>query len=445
MRLWCEHAWLGGPRVDAGVVIETDGDRIVAVTPARDGDGPTADADHRRGLVLPGLVNAHSHAFHRALRARTQGERGSFWTWREQMYRLAATLTPDSYFPLATAVYGEMALAGITTVGEFHYLHHGKGGTPYDDPNTMGEVLAEAARVAGVRLTVLDTCYLHGGIGREPDEVQRRFSDGTAAAWAERTGAHKDAEQLRFGAAIHSVRAVAPAEMSVVAEWAGGRHAVVHAHVSEQPAENEACVAAYGHTPTALLAQAGVLGPDFTAVHATHVDAEDIARLGSAQCGVCVCPTTERDLADGVGPAAALADAGARLCLGSDSHAVIDLFEEARAVELDERLTTGERGHHASSALLEAATRSGAAALGWGDAGALAARDAGGPRRGRHRWCPARRHLPGAPPRRRRVLGDGARRHGRHGRRPVGGPRRPAPHARCRGRALSAAIAEVWA
>jgi formiminoglutamate deiminase len=368
MKLWCEHAWLGGPRVATGVVLDIDGDRITAVSEGTDRllDG----AERVSGVAIPGLANAHSHAFHRALRGRTQAERGSFWTWRDQMYRLAARLTPDRYLSLASAAYAEMALAGITTVGEFHYLHHGPGGVPYADPNEMGEALTEAARTAGVRLTLLDTCYLHAGVGREPDEVQQRFSDRTADAWAVRASARRGGCLVRLGAAIHSVRAVAPEEMEVVAAWTTERRASLHAHVSEQPAENEACVEAYGVTPSGLLADRGILGPAFTAVHATHLTDDDVVRLAESS-GVCLCPTTERDLADGVGPAAALRTAGVELCLGSDSHAVVDLFEEARAVELDERLATGVRGHHAASDLLAAATRGGADSLGWPEAGRL--------------------------------------------------------------------------
>src|SRR5262249_15245132 len=154
--------------------------------------------------------------------------------------------------------------------------------------------------------------------------------------------------------------------------WARGRGACVHAHVSEQPAENEASLAAYGATPVGVLDRAGAVGPHFTAVHATHVTEQDMARLGASGSSVCLCPTTERDLADGIGPAAAMASAGARLCVGSDSHAMIDLFEEARGVELDERLATRERGLHLGGGLLAAATCAGAVALGWAEAGSLA-------------------------------------------------------------------------
>jgi formiminoglutamate deiminase len=287
------------------------------------------------------------------------------------MYRLAATLTPESYQRLAAATFAEMAEAGVTTVGEFHYLHHQPGGRPYGNPDEMGEAMRAAADEAGVRLTLLDTCYLHGGIGVEPNEVQRRFADASAEAWAERVSALTDGPAVRIGAAVHSVRAVAPDEMRVVGRWSAERGAAVHAHVSEQPAENKDCRAAYGATPVAMLGGAGLLGERFTAVHATHLAGSDVSSLGGSH--VCFCPTTERDLADGIGPAAALTAAGAELCLGSDSHAVIDLFEEARAVELNARLDTGERGHLPATALLRAATEGGAQSLGWPDTGRLEA------------------------------------------------------------------------
>ena len=234
-----------------------------------------------------------------------------------------------------------MALAGITAVGEFHYLHHGPGGRRYADPNAMGEAVVEAAGEAGIRVTLIDACYLHGGIGREPDEAQLRFSDGSAAAWAERVERLRPGPGARIGAAIHSVRAVDPAAAAEVAAWARERAAPLHAHLSEQPAENEACLSAHGMTPAALLAEAGAVDERFTAIHATHLAEADFGRLGEARASICLCPTTERDLADGVGPARRLAEAGAALCLGSDSNAVIDLFEEARAVEMDERLASG--------------------------------------------------------------------------------------------------------
>jgi formiminoglutamate deiminase len=363
-----ERAWLGGEAVCRDVLITVRDGRIAAVEEGV----PAGDAYRLPGLVVPGLANAHSHAFHRALRGRAQDPRdsaGDFWTWRAQMYAVAERLDPDSYRELATAVYAEMALAGITAVGEFHYLHHPAAGGRYDDPNAMGHALVDAAAVAGVRLTLLDTCYLTADVdGTPPAGPQLRFSDGDAAAWAQRAS---EVDAPVVGAAIHSVRAVPPDAMREVAEWAASRRAPLHLHLSEQRRENERCREVHGRTPTELCADQGVLGPRTTAVHATHLTPDDVRILGTTGTGACFCPTTERELADGIGPAGALVGYGSPLSLGTDSHAMIDLFEEARAVELNERLATGARGHHSADALLTAATAHGAAALGW-DAGVLA-------------------------------------------------------------------------
>ncbi|MYY02504.1 formimidoylglutamate deiminase [Streptomyces sp. ATexAB-D23] len=371
---WLSHAWLG-THVEPGVLLEVSDGRINGVRTGA--DAPPPGAAVLRGLTLPGLANTHSHAFHRALRSAVQVGSGTFWTWRETMYQVASRLTPDTYHSLARAVYAEMALAGITAVGEFHYLHHGPGGTPYDNPNAMGEALIAAARDAGIRITLLDTAYLSAGFGsgpdryREPDRHQLRFSDTTADAWAERAALLKGDDHTVIGAAVHSVRAVPAGQLATVARWADERHAPLHVHLSEQTAENDACLAAHGRTPARLLADHGVLGPRTTGIHNTHLTDEDIALLGSTATGTCMCPTTERDLADGIGPAAALQHAGSPLSLGSDSHAVIDLFEEARAMELDERLRTRRRGHWTAAALLRAASATGHAALGRPDAGVL--------------------------------------------------------------------------
>ncbi|HEX9066172.1 MAG TPA: formimidoylglutamate deiminase, partial [Streptosporangiaceae bacterium] len=349
-RAWhAELAWLPGVGVRPDVLIEASGDRFTAISPGTPaGHGP-AGTVRLAGLTLPALANAHSHAFHRALRGITQAGRGTFWTWRETMYQVAAALDPDSYLALARAAYAEMTLAGISCVGEFHYLHHGPGGTPYADQNAMGRALLEAARQAGLRLTLLDTCYLSGGLDPDGSAVplagpQLRFGDGTAQAWAERVSALGADDRgllgpaARAGAAIHSVRAVPASQMPAVAAWTRATGAPLHAHLSEQVAENEACLAAYGATPTAVLFEAGVLGPRTSVVHATHLTDSDISMLGAGEVFVCACPTTEADLADGIGPFGALAAAGCRLTAGSDSHAVVDLFEEARRIEMYERL-----------------------------------------------------------------------------------------------------------
>ncbi|MEU0028056.1 formimidoylglutamate deiminase [Streptomyces sp. NPDC006335] len=365
---WLEHAWLG-THVEPGVAMDVRDGRVTAVRTGT--DTPPPGAEILLGLTLPGLANTHSHAFHRALRGTVQVGSGTFWTWREVMYSVADRLTPETYHALARAVYAEMALAGVTAVGEFHYLHHAPGGTPYADPNAMGEALIEAAADAGIRITLLDTAYLSSGFGQPPTTHQLRFSDGTVEEWAARCSVLKDRDHARIGAAIHSVRAVPADQLATVAHWAEERRAPLHVHLSEQTAENDACREAHGCTPAELLAEHGVLGPRTTGVHNTHLTDGDIALIGGSGTGTCMCPTTERDLADGIGPAVALQKAGSPLSLGSDSHAVIDLFEEARAMELNERLRTRTRGHWTAAALLRAASADGHAALGWDGAGTL--------------------------------------------------------------------------
>jgi formiminoglutamate deiminase len=364
---WLERVWTGNELLE-GVVVDVEDGRFTRVQ-----QGAATGAERLAGLTIPGLANCHSHAFHRALRGRTQRERGTFWTWREQMYAVAAQLDPDSYHELARAAYREMLAAGITAVGEFHYLHHAPGGTPYDDPNAMAQALVEAAREVGMRITLLDTCYLTAGIGMEPEGVQVRFSDGDAERWASRVSGLDmlDRPGARVGAAIHSVRAVPRDQMKHVVAWAEAHEAPLHVHLSEQVAENDACRKAYGASPTAVLADAGALGPRTSAVHATHLESEDVALLGGSGTHACFCPTTERDLGDGIGPSRRLHEAGSPLTLGSDSHAVVDLFEEMRAVELDERLATQERGHWSAAELLVAATRDGHRSLGFPDAGRI--------------------------------------------------------------------------
>jgi formiminoglutamate deiminase len=346
------------------VLFEAHDGVFTSITPGAD----PGDAGRLPGVVLPGLANGHSHAFHRALRGRTHDAGGTFWTWRERMYALAARLDPDSYFALARAVYAEMALAGITSVGEFHYLHHAPGGQHYADPNAMGAALAAAARDAGIRLTLLDTCYLVSGVAGEPlTPEQLRFGDRDVEAWAGRASALRDEPGVRHGVAVHSVRAVPKAALAVVAGVADGRP--LHVHLSEQPAENEACLAVHGVTPTVLLADEGVLGPSTTAVHAVHLNASDIDLLDATGTTVCVCPSTEHDLADGIAPAARLRDQGVPVTLGSDQHVLIDLFAEAQRLEGDQRAISLQRGRFSPNELLAAMT--GHVSLGWGDAGRL--------------------------------------------------------------------------
>ncbi len=352
---WCEQAWLPDG-IASRVLVRVDGGKIASVSTV---DTIPLGCERLYGVVLPGFANAHSHAFHRGLRGRTHSDGGTFWTWRERMYALAESLTPERYLQLARAVYAEMAVAGVTAVGEFHYLHNGG--------NEMGEALRQAALDAGIRLTLLDACYLAGGIGQPVTGVQQRFSDGSGERWAARVAELREDANTRVGAAIHSVRAVPRETLSLVAGAFPDRP--LHVHLSEQPAENEACLEAYGLTPTELLDEAGALTARTTAVHATHLSTRDISLLGAAATGACFCPTTEADLADGIGPARELKDAGSPLSLGSDQHAVVDPLLEARGLEHGERLRTGQRGRFAPAELVEALTNH--AAIGWPEAGRI--------------------------------------------------------------------------
>jgi formiminoglutamate deiminase len=384
VRRWhAELAWLPGVGVQPDVLIEAAGDRFTKVTARVGAADRPAGTQRLAGLTLPGLANAHSHAFHRALRGVTQAGRGTFWTWRERMYQVAAGLEPGSYLALARAVYAEMALAGISCVGEFHYLHHRAGGGRYADPNEMSRALVEAASQAGLRITLLDTCYLSGGLDAHGASIplagpQLRFGDGSADSWATRVSSLGADERGKLGScamvggAIHSVRAVPPDQIGPVVAWTRQLGAPLHVHLSEQVAENQGCLAAYRRTPAAVLYDAGALGPRTSVVHATHVTAADIDLLGGSEVFACLCPTTEADLADGIGPFGALAAAGCRLTVGSDSQAVVDLFEETRRIELYQRLASRERGHFTAEALGTAVTWDGHASLGWPDAGEIA-------------------------------------------------------------------------
>lgn len=342
-----------------------------------------------RTVRVPAPVNAHSHVFHRILRGRTHegtdGRAGDFWTWREHMYAAARSLTPASYQQLATAVFAEMVTAGYSAVGEFHYLHHRNDGSPYgmkgsgEEAHAMELALGKAARATGIRLVLLDTCYLQGGLAADGStlplsDTQQRFSDGTADNWLkrhallERALTDLDAGEglLTLGAAIHSVRAVSRDDLLYIASRLNPV-LPLHMHLSEQPAENQACQKAHGMTPTALLDQSGLLGARFSAVHATHLSEADIEALGRNRSSIVMCPTTEADLGDGIGPARELANAGASICLGSDQHAVLDPYLEQRALEHSERLRSGQRGRFSPAELSEAAHPAGLRSLGLPD------------------------------------------------------------------------------
>jgi formimidoylglutamate deiminase len=377
-----------GAHLVAGRAVGLDGDRIVAVVPdsvARSEAARTGAALETLAgrALLPGFVNAHSHAFQRGLRGHVQHAAAGaddFWTWRTRMYALANALDPDALEAASARAFSEMLAAGYTSVGEFHYLQHAPDGTRYADPDELALRVVAAAERVGIRIVLLRVAYARAGFGAPENPHQRRFLDRdpedvlTAIARLRARG-------VRAGLAPHSVRAVPRPWLETFAR--AGVTGPVHAHVDEQPAEVAACLAEHGLRPLQLLDEVGLLGPAFTAVHLTHPDADEVARLHRAGAGVCACPSTELDLGDGFLPLQALdvdPDAGPpRVSIGSDSHALIDPFAELRALEWHARAQAGRRNvlRHApepdalAARLLAMGTRVGAEQLAL-DAGAIA-------------------------------------------------------------------------
>ncbi len=339
---------------------------MTSSTPAAD---VTRDGDFLR---LPGLATAHSHAFQRALRGRTHrrsGDLESFWSWRGLMYHLVERLDPETIYGLSRFAYTELAMSGVTAVGEFHYVHHTPDGTAYIDRLELADAVIRAARDCGVRITLIRTAYLRGGYRQELAPAQRRFFDPCVETVLEDVEAlserYSDDPGVEVALAAHSIRAVPIEGVLELASFAREREMPFHMHVAEQRRELEECRAEYQLSPMELLAEKGVLGERFVAVHATHLSAGEIAAVGNTRTTVCLCRTTERDLGDGLPAVEELALAGARFCVGVDSHCGPDAFEELRAVELDERSRTERRVVAMSGAeLLEIGTREGYRAIG---------------------------------------------------------------------------------
>jgi formimidoylglutamate deiminase len=332
-----------------------------------------ASAVRLKGRALfPGLVNAHSHAFQRVLRGRTeQVEQGDdFWAWRERMYRAASTLTPEQLYVASRHAFLEMALSGITSVGEFHYVHHQPDGTPYADVHELSRQVVRAARDVGLRIVLLRVAYARAGYQVATNPRQARFIEPDVNTYLKHTLELKFEDPLvTVGLAPHSVRAVPRPWLEAIAKAAP--HRVTHIHVAEQPAEVKACFAEHGRHPVDLLDDVGLLHTRTTAVHGIHLDGSHAKKLAR----VCACPTTEANLGDGVVPADILLTEGCGVCLGSDSQARIDLLEEARLLEGHLRLQRLKRAVLDESALgvrlLRFATEEGARALGL-DTGTLA-------------------------------------------------------------------------
>lgn len=334
--------------------------------------------------LLPGLVNAHSHAFQRVIRGRTeyrsQHTTDSFWTWREQMYAAAATLSPEEIYAASRMAFLEMALTGITAVGEFHYIHHSPDGTPYSDPNLLAHEVIRAAHDVGIRIALLRVAYARAGFQKEPNPQQVRFIEQSPDVYLDHldqllaTVDTKDG-MAWIGVAPHSVRAVPLDYLKPVIAFANERRLPVHMHVAEQPAEIEACIQEYRRSPVALLETEGLLSERFTAVHAIHVTPKAVAALARSGAGVCACPTTERNLGDGVVPVDLYFKANVPVSLGTDSQTQIDLLEDARELEYHLRLQKLQRNVLApdndtdtsalAQRLFECATVNGARAIGF--------------------------------------------------------------------------------
>ncbi|HET9999247.1 MAG TPA: formimidoylglutamate deiminase [Ktedonobacteraceae bacterium] len=368
-----------GLQANKAISISDDG-RIDAILPYSGGLSLTSASDVAAEIVmlpsvalLPGFVNAHSHVFQRALRGHTHrplSQQDTFWTWRRAMYAEAQRLTPDLLYEGAMHTYREMLAAGYTTVGEFHYVHHQPDGTPYASPNAMSEALLQAGRDVGIRVVLLMTAYAQSGFNQPPEEGQRRFCDASVEAYLARVESLRAMDAL-VGVAPHSVRAVPEDWFRAIASYSHKRGLPLHVHADEQMAEIEQCQAAYGCTPIELLERFDALGNMTTVVHATHANAVEINLLARYGSTVCVCPTTEGDLGDGIAPYADLLARGIPLAIGSDSNTRLDPIEELRWAEYSARMRYQRRRVLVADAmaspgplLLDYGTRNGAKSLG---------------------------------------------------------------------------------
>lgn len=331
-----------------GLLVGDDGSVISQATPQT---APAATVVRLPGkALLPGLANAHSHTFQRLFRARAEGRRiggDTFWTWREQMYRAAAFCSPDDLYDVARAAFLEMLASGITLVGEFHYLHNDPSGNAYADPNELAHQVIRAAQSVGIRICLLRTCYMRAGFQKDPHPGQRRFYE-TEDAYLRNLEALltsiANQTHVTAGAAPHSIRAVPLPALKNIAAFTQSRELPLHTHISEQPAENEACLAEYGHTPVAIAAQHGILTPLTTLVHAIHLTQPEFEQVAAARSTICSCPTTERNLGDGIFPADIASRLDIPIAYGTDSQAQIDILEDARQNEYHLRLAQRERG-----------------------------------------------------------------------------------------------------
>jgi formimidoylglutamate deiminase len=395
---WLPDLIFAGGRFESGLALICDSSGTIVKLARVDELRDEKRINLTNRAMLPGMINSHSHAFQRVLRGRTEyrtrdakANQDSFWTWREVMYSAATRLAPEDIYDASRMAFLEMALNGITSVGEFHYLQHQPDGTPYDDPNLLAKEVMRAAGNVGVRIALLKVAYARSGFQMEPNPQQARFIDknpesylrnlqllvdevcrvrnptvreGQVPSHALPHGRASDAAWV--GVAPHSVRAVPLDYLREVIAHANQADLKIHMHVAEQPAEVSACVEEYGRTPVALLQTEGLLSERFTAVHAIHVTPKAIASFARTGAMVCACPTTERNLGDGVAPADEYFKHDVAICLGTDSHTQIDLLEDARELEYHLRLQRLERAvlSDTAAALFDCATNNGARSLG---------------------------------------------------------------------------------
>lgn len=299
------------------------------------------------GWAIPGMPNAHSHAFQRAMaglaeRQHPRHPADSFWTWREAMYRLAAAITPDDLEAIAAWLYVEMLEAGYTAVAEFHYLHHDRGGAPFSNPAEMSLALLRAAKLAGIRITLLPVFYAHGGFGKPLQDSQRRFGHASVDAFSrllERLSGDMHHPTMTLGVAAHSLRAVAPDELAALVAGTGP----VHIHIAEQPAEVAQCLEALKDRPVSWLMKTAPVDRRWGLVHATHTTHAEITAMANSGAVAVLCPTTEANLGDGIFDLPTLLAAGGGLAIGSDSHITVDPREELRLLEYGQRLTSLKR------------------------------------------------------------------------------------------------------
>jgi formimidoylglutamate deiminase len=349
---------------------------IAGVTP----DQPAPNAERIDGIVIPGMIDLHSHAFQRALAGLTQrlgADEASFWTWRDRMYELAGRITPDDQRAIAAQLYVELLKGGYTSVVEFHYLHHRPDGGPYDDPATMSLAIHEAARDAGIALTLLPVVYMQAGVDGSPlAGAQRRFAldpDGWQRL-AEALDRHfADDPDRKLGLAVHSVRAVPQSAIGAVVSAAHARPGPlpIHVHLAEQPKEVRDCLERFGRRPWQLLLDSAEVDHSWCLVHGTHLTEEEIVAVAERQAVIGLCPSTEADLGDGIFPLPTLLSQDGLYGIGSDSNMQTDAAGELRLLEQGQRLTllrrvavATETAPHCGAALWSAALLGGARAAG---------------------------------------------------------------------------------